>query len=264
MSYYNSGITKEKIKSIYNDEYKCITKEEIKIKRLVNSCKYIFNNINQTFREEFIIQSYYLLTNELINNNIVNNLIEIYYKNFDSSSHYLASLIHLFIINQLNNIEYAFIISNLIMLKKERYFLIPYDYCIDKYKTIINEKNMVKLILLFYDIETVNIIKKSCLIIKDEVIEIIKKKRNELIFKYDIDKLYLFGSVSKGNNNEYSDLDFLVVFNNQLINLEKRNKLRELKKYFCELFNSDVDILEFNYALDTFDKSEIENIITLI
>lgn len=99
--YYNEGIIQERIKNIYNVNLQCITKQEIEIKRFSNSCNYILNNIHQSFKEELLIQTYFLLTNKVLDGSISKNIIEIYYKNFDTSPHTLASLVHLYIIHNL-------------------------------------------------------------------------------------------------------------------------------------------------------------------
>ena len=224
------------------------------------------NNIHQSFKEELFIQSYFLLTNEILDESISKQIIEIYYKNVDTSPHTLASLVHLYIMNNIKNknIEFAFLISNYIMLKKERWFLMPYDYCHKDYKEAIENKDISSLIRIFYDIEQVKKEKKPCLKTLDEVIQKIKNVKEKLITEYNIEKLYLFGSFAKGKNTEKSDLDFLVILDETLINKEKNERIKLLKGLFGEEFNCDVDILDFGYAIDTFDASQMENIITLI
>ncbi len=66
----NIHLSIERIKSITEDKLACLSDEEISIKRFLNSCNYIFNNINQVFKEEILDYVYYLLTNELPNTNI--------------------------------------------------------------------------------------------------------------------------------------------------------------------------------------------------
>ena len=68
------------------------------------------NNIHQPFKEELFIQSYFLLTNEILEESISKQIIEIYYENVDTSPHTLASLVHLYITYNLKNknIGYAF------------------------------------------------------------------------------------------------------------------------------------------------------------
>ena len=74
----------------------------------------------------------------------------------------------------------------------------------------------------------------------------------------------MFGSFAKGNNTEKSDLDFVVILNESLINNEKNEIITNVKKYLGNEFECDVDLLDFSYALNTFDKSQMEYLITLI
>lgn len=201
-----------------------------------------------------------------MNVTIVNQIIKLYYKNIDIASHSLAALLHLFIVNNIpkNNVEFAFLISNYIMLKKGRWFLMPYEYCHNDYKEAIDSNDLSSLIRIFYDIELVKKEKVPCLSSRDEVIQKVKFIKKDLLSNYKIEKLYLFGSFAKGNNTEKSDLDFVVIFNKSLINKEKNDMIKNMKNYLSKEFACDVDLLDFSYALDTFDKSQMEYLITLI
>ena len=257
---------KERVKIIYEDSYKCVTIQERNNKRLCNSSNYIFNNNNQSFTEELLIQTYFLLANELLDSESATIIVEIYYKNIDVTPHSLAALIHFYIVNNIekNNIEFAFLISNYIMLKKDRWFLMPYEYCHNDYKEAIENNDLSSLIRIFYDIELVKKEKVPCLLSREEVIKKIKSIKEELVSSYCVDKLYLFGSFAKGNNTEKSDLYFVVIFNESLINKEKNDMIKKVKEYLKNEFDCDVDLLDFSYALDTFDKSQMEYLITLI
>ena len=264
--YNNNDFFQDIVKCIYKDERVCFTSPEKKIKRFCNSSNYIFNNFNQSFTKELIIQAYFLLTNELLDKEIATKIIELYYKNIDVAPHSLAALLHLHIRNNIekNSIEFAFLISNYIMLKKDRWFLIPYEYCHSDYSEAIENSDISSLIRIFYDIELIKREKKACLLSRDEVIQKIKSIKKELVSSYCVDKLYLFGSFAKGNNTEKSDLDFVVIFNESLINKEKNDMIKKVKEYLKNEFDCDVDLLDFSYALDTFDKSQMEYLITLI
>ena len=67
-----------------------------------------------------------------------------YYKNIDVAPHSLAALLHLYITNNItkNNIEFAFLISNYVMLKKNRWFLMTYEYCHKDYKEAIKSNDL--------------------------------------------------------------------------------------------------------------------------
>ena len=263
-SYYSFNC--EQVKKIFADELTCISNEETKIKRMSDSLTYLLGNINQSFDKDILNKAYFLLSNKLIDITILKKILELYYKNIDVAPHSLSALLHLYIINNIekDNIEFAFLISNYIMLKKDRWFLIPYEYCHNDYKETIRNKDLSSLIRIFYDIELVKKEKKACLLSRDEVIQKIKSFKEELIKTYNIDKLYLFGSFAKGNNTEKSDLDFVVIFNESLINKEKNDMIKTMKDYLSNEFNCSVDLLDFSYALDTFDKSQMEYLITLI
>lgn len=260
------NIIKNVIEDIYNNKSNstfCIEKD---IKRLCNCANYLYDNLNKSLDSELISQSFYLLNNCLLSDEVKSKIIEIYYKNIDLAPHSLAALLHLHIRNNIekNDLEFAFLISNYIMLKKDRWFLIPFEYCHSDYREAIENNDISSLIRIFYDIELVKKDKKACLLSRDEVIQKIKSIKEALVNIYCVDKLYLFGSFAKGNNTEKSDLDFALIFKESLINKEKNDMIKNMKYYLSNEFDCDVDLLDFSYALDTFDKSQMEYLITLI
>lgn len=266
LNYKKKYITLEKIKDISDDCIICQENFEYNVKSFINSLNLIVHNYQQPFNKELLNQSYFLLTNELIDSSILDKIMELYYKNIDVAPHSLAALLHLYITNNItkNNIEFAFLISNYIMLKKDRWFLMPYEYCHNDYREAIKNNDLSSLIRIFYDIELVKKEKKPCLLSREEVIQKIKSIKEELVNNYYIEKLYLFGSFAKGNNTNKSDLDFVVIFNESLINKEKNDMIKIVKEYLKNEFDCDVDLLDFSYALNTFDKSQMEYLITLI
>ena len=120
----------KKIKQLAKDEIKCLTEEEYFIERLINTLEYLFNNVNQTVNKEQLNQLYYLLTKSLHNEEVEENIVKLYYSNSDNYVNYLNSIIHLFIVETIinNNLEFAFIISTLIMLKKNNLLIFHFKY----------------------------------------------------------------------------------------------------------------------------------------
>ena len=259
-------IPKERIEQIANDEIRCLTEKELIAKRLINSLNYVFNNMNQTFNEEILNQSYYLLTHTLIDKEIVNKIVKMYYENYDNSAYYLTSLIHLFIIQNIKDkhIEFAFIISELIMLKKNKTLLIPREYSHQKYKQAILNNDFSLLLRVFFDIEYVTDNNHPCKYTKDEIIQKIKEIKNDFISKFDIRKLYLFGSFVKETNNEQSDVDFLVILSEKLINIERLEQIDRIKGYLSGVLECSVDVLDFTFALNNLGENEMEHTIALI
>lgn len=66
------------------------------------------------------------------------------------------------------------------MLKKNRWFLMPYEYCHNDYKEAIENNDLSSLIRIFYDIELVKKEKIPCLLSRDEAILKIKNIKEEL------------------------------------------------------------------------------------
>lgn len=258
------GVPKEKIIQISNDEIRCLTKEEIHIKKLINTFNHLFNNINQTFNKTIIKELYFLLTNELINENLLNEIIDLYYKNLDYSPYYLISILHLFIIEKFKSIDFAFVISEFIIFKKNKTLIIPLEYIKVEYRNAITSKNISELIKVFYEIEFKDKKIIPCKLNKEEIIQTIKTLKEELINQFLIEKIYLFGSFVKNTNNENSDIDFLVVFQNDLINFEKNNQIEKLKNYLSMKLECSVDVVDFTFALNELGKNEVESTIMII
>lgn len=260
------SIPKEKIDRIIKDEFNCLTDEEKELKNIVNSLKLIFDNTNQCFNNEILLQSYYLLTNNLLDTKVVDNLVKIYYENIDNSVYYLTSLIHLYILENIDirNIEYAFIISEFIFLKKNKTLLIPREFVFDSYNQVLYNKDFSKLIVILFEMEYHMNNSNKCRYDKKEMIKRIKLCKEYLIETFNIKKLYLFGSFAKGTNNESSDIDFLVILEEDLINIERLEQISLLKEYLSKLFECSVDVLDFTFALKELGENEMEHIITLI
>lgn len=260
------NIPQEKIIQIVTDDLKCLTEKEKNIKEFSDSFNYLFDNLNQYFDSGIIKRSYYLLTNDLLDNDITKNIVNIYYQNIDNSVHTLSSMVHLYIVNHVKkrNIEFAFLISNCIMKKKNRGFLMPYEYSHSEYKIAVKNNDLSSLIKVIFEIEQIDKKTNPCKLSKAEIIDKIRNLKNELINKFNIRKLYLFGSFAKGKNNESSDVDFLVILEESLINVERLDRIDEIKAYLNGVLCCNIDILDFTYAISNLGVNEIENVITLI
>ena len=74
---------------------------------------------------------------------------------------------------------------------------------------------------------------------KDEIILKIKKNENELL-KFGVKEIGLFGSFSKNNQTENSDIDILVKFAAGKKNFDN---YMDLKFFLQDLFNKKVDLV---------------------
>lgn len=261
------GLPHERFKRLILDDFKAESKEEKEVKRFANAYLYILNNINQSVTKEVLQESYYLLTHECLDEEISRQILETYYMNYDENSHYVAMLVHFKILQlvKVRNIEFAFMISNLIMLKKERYPLIPYEYMYEVYKQTIENKNKDKLMVIFSQIEAITKPHENhSNISKEEIIVRIKENKQYLIKEFYLSKLYLYGSYAKERVTTQSDLDLLVIFDKEMLPLEKGMVIKNLTEYLENKIKIHLDIIDFNHALNHLDISEMENIITII
>ncbi len=74
-------------------------------------------------------------------------------------------------------------------------------------------------------------------------IEYSTENLNKLCNKYNVDKMYLFGSVLNSKFNEQSDVDLLVKFK-EIDLAEYFDNYINFKEKLVELFKRDVDLLE--------------------
>lgn len=257
----------ERFKRIAMDDYKAESKQEVKVKQLANAYLYLLNNIQQSFTKELLEHTYILLTNKRLNKNKIQNILTEFYKNYDESGHYLAAYLHLVILEQIKiqSIEFALMISNYILLKKGRFPIVVYSTEHKIYKTTIQRKNLEKLIFIFHQLEHKKLFNFPLIEWdKQEIIEKIKSLKSQLKVKYKIKKFYLYGSYAKEKVTLSSDLDFLVIFNEEVIPTEKSFLLKQLKEDLQTQMNIKIDLLDFSHALKFLDICEMENIVTLI
>ena len=256
----------ERFKLLVFGEYRAESKEEKRVKRFSDSYIYLLNNLKQALDKNIIQKCYYLLNDEMLDMKYITSILEEYYQNYDEETHYLSAKVHLKIIEELgeNSIDFAFILSNYILLKNNYNPIIVYEYFASAYFRTIKNKNINKLNMIFIKSEGPSINIKNNNIDKELIIKVIKENKNLLINKYNVKKLYLYGSFSKEKTTVDSDLDLLVIYSKDLINLERKFNDDGIKKILKEKLDVKIDLLDFTHAMDNLDITEMENIITLI
>ncbi len=262
-----NDLTHERIKLIILDNFKAESKTELKVKKFSDAYLFLLNNENQILTEDILTKAHYLLTNQLLERNMCKLIIQKFYQNIDDAPHHLAHLIHLLIVGMEieRKTEFAFMLTNYVMIKKGRNPIIPYEFIFDTYRETIDCKNKNKLLRLISELEVTcsdKFLEKN--ISQEELIKVILSNKNFIQNKFDIKKLYLYGSYAKNLITENSDIDLLVIYNENLINVQKNNINNKFKLYLNKLLNKTIDILDFTHALENLDICEMENIITLI
>jgi len=86
----------------------------------------------------------------------------------------------------------------------------------------------------------------------DEIIDKLKNN-NQILKKYHVRKIGLFGSYSRNENNENSDIDFIVDFDNTNF-----DDFMDLSFKLEDLFNKKIDLLTEN-SISPYIKPLIQN-----
>ncbi len=90
-------------------------------------------------------------------------------------------------------------------------------------------------------------LKKYSLITKDEVIQRILNKKQQLKKEFCVKNLWLYGSFVKNNETEYSDVDLLIEFKGQTT----REQSERLKRFCEDLFQRRVDVQDVKNVINT-------------
>ena len=208
-----------------------------------------------------------MLNLEVMDEEKQEEILKTYYKYSDESIYLRVAKIQNKIIELKINkkIEYSLLLANLIMLKKSRGILITYPNISEIYKEALINRNEEKLMLLYSRLETIsNSENESKEIDVEKINEYIKRNKNYILARYHVEKLYLYGSFAKNTMNKNSDVDFLVMLEEDIINIEKERIIKELTEYLTKEIGIKVDIIDFTHAMKVLEINEMENIITLI
>lgn len=88
---------------------------------------------------------------------------------------------------------------------------------------------------------------------RSEILEILNKYKNENAEKYGINKIGLFGSFSKDNERDESDIDIIIETTEPDL-----FKLVHIKEELEKLFNKTIDIVRKREKMNPYLKKHIE------
>ena len=80
-----------------------------------------------------------------------------------------------------------------------------------------------------------------------------------LCTKNNVAQLFLFGSALSTDFQDNSDLDFAVIFKNDLSPLEQGISFFELKTGLENLFNREIDLISYRVIKNPIFKEELDN-----
>lgn len=94
---------------------------------------------------------------------------------------------------------------------------------------------------------------------KENILTFINDKKPELIKKYRLTKIGIFGSFARNEQGELSDIDLIVEFEKDTQNLYQLKQA--LKKLFQTQFNKEVDICREKYIKPYYKKQILRDAI---
>lgn len=259
----------ERYKLISLDEVEALSGEEVEAKKLADSYSFALSNVFQPFDTVLLERIYFLLSGLTLSKESAEAICEEYYLHKDEDPHYVAMKVHICVLKKVptRKIEFAFSVSNMILLKRGLHQMIPRGSVHGIYMDCVNANKENKLMYLFSQMKEPSDEGGSMRCAPEGIagiISAIKPKIPILESKFAVRKLLLYGSVAKGVVTKQSDVDFLVQFDPSEIPLERQEKKNKLIGFLSTLLGTRADVIDFTNALRNLDISEMENSIALI
>lgn len=220
----------------WKEVYFCEKKPKDDIQEMMLNGKKAFRfikNSNIEFNVENIEKCYQIISNENIKLSLeqidqLNDIVKGFKE--DDSSNY-AGLVFIEILKKQifskYNIEMAKILHNFIQIKHGYVPSIFYHFQTNKIIKLINDNEIEGALFMIKSAyqRTNHFNVKHRLIHFNEIEIIIQRLKNKLIRNFGVTELYVYGSFSRGEENEYSDLDLY-------IKVEQKFKRKLDNKYF--------------------------------
>lgn len=111
----------------------------------------------------------------------------------------------------------------------------------------------LKDVLASYEDLSIKYDKKYDPLSKDDIVKIIKNNEKLLKQKYDVKKIWLYGSFVRNEANEFSDIDLYVDF----FSNKTEEELIEIQEYFVKLLKRDIDMLVENKEYKNFSNNAL-------
>ena len=268
LSTYDININHDRYKQIIYEQCTFNTDLEIKIKRYYDAYIFLLNNKKTAIMSSFLSIFYYIVKNKELNEDIGMKLASKYFLISDSDPLYKATIFHLEFYKEMKDLEeyertlLSLMMFNYVLVK----FNIPLVHMVRKevlrylkYRDMYLENNKKHIYDFFKNLIIKNkyqskkfYSKLKHLTLYDIEQEILKEKER-FNSDFKVKSIMVFGSFVKGDFRLDSDIDFLVIMNENLSYEDKLDKLNKLNEYLFNLFGRYVDIHEiFQTLTDSF------------
>lgn len=257
------SVQKVKAKNIIlNKEYPT-NKSEWDI-RSINDCRlFLLNNTSYLIDKNLFIKSYFLLTGKRISNKKAERLVYVYYQYKDED--FIVELIYeLNDVIKYKKLEYSLLLINYFFVRKYGYGIRIPQSKFKELKIMFKDKKCISKNIEFIKFVSKKIDRKKRKLSLKQIVKFFNINKEEITSMYSIKNLYLFGSYADKTNNSYSDLDLLIIFNDNVMSMDAI----DLKnKFVCFLENKldiGIDVLLFKDAIKVIDPMSLNKTIKII
>lgn len=264
----------ETYKKLWFDEKAATDKHEKAVQSFIKAFKYLMNHLSIGLNNELIKDSYYLLTGVKLSDKKIESILVSYYSNQEESTHVCAATIHKAIYEtiKIKKVQFAMLLTNYILIRNGYSIITIFPSEIDKYKHATRNLNLDWTYLYGFIVANELHVRKSDMKIKSTPLVFTKetfmkgiiKHKNKLKKDYQVQSIYLYGSLSRNLNNLSSDVDMLIVMNDkQLEHFEKIQLIASCKKYLEEKIGVRIDLIEIRSAIKLFGTRGISQAIKI-
>ena len=260
----DSSVQKVKAKNIIlNKEYPT-NKSEYLI-RSINDCRlFLQDNISYLIDRNLFIKSYFLLTGKKLSNKKAERLVYVYYQYKDEEDFIVELIYELNSVIKYKKVEYALLLLNYFFVRKNGYEIRIPQSKFKELKMMFKDKEYISKNIEFIKSVSKKIDRRNKRLSLNKIIKFFNMNKEKIINTYSIKNIFLFGSYAERTNNFYSDLDLLVIFNDNVMSMDAID-LRN--KFICFLENKldiDVDVLLFEDSIKVIDPMSLNKTIKII
>lgn len=262
----NRNTQKVRFKDIVLDKEIPNSYEEAHYKEITDTYLFLMNNVKSNIDISLFIKSYFLLANKRISKKNAYKLLEIYYLYKDCNIVELLSFLLEEISKQIRfrKIEYGLLLVNYFFKRYEDEDIEIYQSMFNSLRVMFSSKENIIYSLLMVK-RSLNYKKgqEFINIKKEEILDFFRINKKEVKEKFLVKRLFLFGSFSENMHHNHSDLDLLVIFNDNITNGEKIILIKKLEKYTEEKLKILTDVINFEYAITSMDFMSLNKILTI-
>lgn len=270
---YEIDFSHDRYKQIIYGEIEADTKLENKMKRYYDGYMYLLKNNKTAFTKGLLKRFLMIMLDEKIDEYILLKIVNEYNQLRWDEAREMAIKVHNYVyeelkdINEMERILIALMLFNSSLVRRNHPIITFTLRNIIKYINLMKEKadvsELIKDAINSSRYQEKSYYKNLRPITLMDIYYKMNDMKKEIEEKYKIKSILIYGSFSKGLERKDSDIDFLVMLDENISYKEKLKLIEELKDELTKEFKRYVDIHEINKYLNDFMINETKNAIKI-